>query len=112
MMNASTNWDLDNVPATFWKLIARAKPDPAVFRAALYGMTREELGELYHQYRGLAYTLLTEEHLAKLGKVSEDQANDLAFWVVGEGEEYYRRVHANPDQPRCAVRPKVWIWPR
>ncbi len=95
-MTQQEQWTLDNVPRAFWDVIEAAHQDPKQFRATVDTLSQERIRELYHQYRGLTLDLFSDEHYEALGGVSEDTAQDIAAWVVMQGEQFYRKVHDDP----------------
>jgi hypothetical protein len=90
---------LDEIPDSFWKLIALAKRDEDAYRAKLEKMKQDELVRFYHTFESAAALLKWEPYVDHLDpKLSEDGVDDVARWVVEQGKEYYTRVVNDPEK--------------
>lgn len=99
MTKTSKEWAPEEVPQSFWDAIAAGQGDLEKFRALAMKLSREELREMYDQYRSLSHQLLSEEHLAKLEPdLSDDAWMDISDWVVMKGQDFYWDVFENPER--------------
>lgn len=82
----SPDWVPDETPAWFWKLIADANGNLERFRGLAEKLSREQLHEAYDLYRGLASCVTSSD-------LDEDEAVDIANWIVSQGKDYYFDVY-------------------
>ena len=89
----------EDVPADFWELIALARSDREQYRSRVKEMSREQLIDFYWAYENLAAEIKSEKHVRHMDPgFSEDSIDNLAFWVVAQGEEFYTDVLNNPER--------------
>ncbi len=83
----------------FWPLIALAQKDRAAFRARLKELDRAALVAFCHRYEQAASELKDEPYVNHMSRqLSEDGVDDVAQWVVAQGEAHYNRVLGNPKE--------------
>lgn len=89
---------LDYISEGFWELIALAHQDRDQFRARVKEMSREELSDFYWTYENAAAQLKGPPYVDYMSPdLSEDNIDDVAMSVVGQGEEYYAKILNNPE---------------
>jgi hypothetical protein len=99
MNKSRTEWTFETVPQSFWTTIEQAGGDNQRFRDLLAEVPRDQLREMYWQYRELAQQLFSEEHLDHMDpEASEDTALDIANWVVMQGRDRYLDIYEHPEK--------------
>ena len=90
----------------FWKLIDMARSSTLRYRNTLKKMDRQQLIDYYWQYEETAGFLKSPPYTIRLKGMSNDQVDDIATWLVAQGEDAYTRVLRDPEQmPRTIPRP-------
>jgi Protein of unknown function (DUF4240) len=91
----------------FWQLVATANKDFELFCTKLKSMSKGELEEFVWKFSDLAEVCADDEYLsgilAESEGMSEDSLEDLFGWIVGKGEEFYKKILKNPDQVPKAI---------
>lgn len=102
-MARSTKFTPDDVAANFWSVVRDADRDDQKLRALLSRMSRAEMIRFYRDYINAAGEL-REPPYAAPGS-SSDAAEDIAWWVVAQGQDFYRQIYEHPEQtPRTLPR--------
>ena len=86
----------DSVAGNFWPLLRQADRDDGRLRELLAELSRAELIRFYRDYVQLAGELREPPYAA--AESSQDAAEDIAWWVVAQGEQTYRRIYDHPEQ--------------
>jgi Protein of unknown function (DUF4240) len=82
----------------FWALIDSAVDDPSVVEKRLKTMSEQELVDFFWIYKDRAGVLLEEEYGEQIPEpYSEDHHEDIAEWVVRQGERYFNDVVFDPS---------------
>lgn len=90
----------------FWKLIDVASSSTLRYRNLLKKMDRQQLIDFYWQFEETAGFLKSPPYRSQLVDVSDDRVDDIATWLVAQGEDAYARVLRNPEQmPRTIPKP-------
>jgi len=82
----------------FWEIMANAKGDRTRLEALLRDMSRDDLSDLFNEFKAAAATLRGSRHEPYLADLSEDQVADITEWVVAQGRSTYSNVMVHPDQ--------------
>ena len=102
-MAPSIRFTPDDVASNFWPVIREADRDNQKLRTLLTRMTREEMIRFYRDYVDAAGELRGPPYAAQ--DSSSDAAEDIAWWVVSQGQDLYRQVYEHPEQiPRALPR--------
>lgn len=96
MLKMSPNWNPDDIPRDFWHTIESAQGDHQRLRALLEPLSSDALRAFYEDYQR-ALTALRDPQYTRPGS-SEDDQEDAAGWVIGQGEALYRQVHDHPEE--------------
>lgn len=97
----------------FWDLVELGSRDPEELRRRITDMSEAELVDFYWTYHEHAANLKDEEFTRHLEPpVTEDFVDDVAQWVVAQGEDFYDDVmmtpsNMPPDLPDGA-KPSPW----
>jgi len=85
----------DDVAPNFWPTLAAANLDKQKLEALLQKMSREELVRFYWDYDRISDAVKSALFLDYID--DEDEAQDVAWWVVARGETRVREVLADPS---------------
>ena len=80
--------------AHFWSVIDKAQRSADALQQQLEAMSREEMIELWRDYRMLSSELLQPPWVTR----RTDFQEELTWWVVAQGKAFYDDVHAHPDK--------------
>jgi hypothetical protein len=83
-----------DVAPNFWTTLAAATLDKQKLEEILQRMSREELARFYWDYDRISDAVKDVLFLAYID--SEDEAQDVAWWLVARGEARVREVIADP----------------
>ena len=91
-----------------WSIIYQTQGSKEVLRTILFKMTKEEIHRFFLEVRSAANSLYQDLFIQNLRYISEDGLEDLTWWVVTQGKEYYYSVWKNPktfpeSKPRKSV---------
>ena len=90
--------DPSKIPDWFWDILERAQKDRNKLKAILMGFDLDALKRFEHQYNQAATYLRRDPWYVYLGVIgSEDAAEDITSWVVGQGKEYFMDIWNHPE---------------
>ena len=89
-------WTPQDLSPEFWETIAKAAGSREKLRPLLEQMSREEIYEFYREYEAARTALHDPEYLK--AHVSEDDIDDIAMWVIAQGQATYQDIHDHPDK--------------
>jgi hypothetical protein len=96
-MTRATN-SFEDIPDQFWDLISLAQKDREQFRTRVKQMSREELSDFYWTHENAAAELKGPPYVDYMSPdLSEDNIDDVAMSVVGQGKDYYAKILKNPE---------------
>jgi hypothetical protein len=83
----------------FWDIIQRAQGDRKRLRDILWALSREDVDRFTSEFAAAATELQGEPFTDYMDpEESEDGMEDIANWVVSQGEAYYRSVFEDPSR--------------
>lgn len=84
---------------SFWALIDSAVNDRTAIEQRLKTMSEQELVDFFWIYKERASQLLDEEYGEQIPEpYSEDYHEDIAEWIVRQGERYFNDVVFDPSK--------------
>jgi Protein of unknown function (DUF4240) len=86
----------DALTPQFWKIIDAAKGDDEKLRPILEKLSKDELYEFYRQYEEARQAFHDDPFYGP--EMSDDDVDDIAMWVIGQGEARFRDVLAHPKK--------------
>lgn len=90
--------DPRDISPEFWAIVEQAGRDRVKMRALLERMTREEMVAFHRQFFDAAMAVATSAHVACMAPgTSEDGADDVSRWVVGQGRAFFLDVLDHPE---------------
>jgi hypothetical protein len=94
------------VSTDFWAIIDKANRERAKMALILELMTREEIISFHNQFLNLATAILGQEYIQYMDPgTSEDGADDVTRWIVGQGRDYYLDIYEHPQKTPASVEP-------
>lgn len=92
-------YELGNIPSWFWNIINAGAKDEEKILTVLREQTFERLFEFQYFFEYVAGSLNADAFLKHVSRiVSEDGMEDLTWWVVSQGKEYYLDVWEHPEK--------------
>jgi hypothetical protein len=83
----------------FWDIIERAQHDPKRLRDILWALSRDDVDRFKSEFDAAATELQDEPFTDYMDpEESEDGVEDIASWVVSQGEAFYRSVFEDPSR--------------
>ncbi|HEX6357448.1 DUF4240 domain-containing protein [Actinophytocola sp.] len=86
----------------FWSVVESADPV-----AALHAMPLDALVRFHEELLDTAQSLTHDYPWADHMEESEDGREDVAYWVISQGREYYTEIVHNPSK----IPHSVWVKP-
>ncbi len=80
----------------FWDIVARAERDRSKLESILRTLSDDDLYRFELEFRDAASSLPYGAFNSYL-QLSEDGHDDLSYWVVSQGKEYYRHIAEHPE---------------
>lgn len=87
-MNSDYRYVPDEIPARFWSLIADVGASPDNLRLLLLTMEKDEVVKFYWNYEEAVAQI--KPFYYELTTLSEDNIDEICYWVVAQGEHCYR----------------------
>lgn len=100
-MTGSAGFTPDDVAPNFWPTLAAANLDKQKLEELLQKMSREELVRFYWDYDRISEMVKGDLFLEYID--SEDEAQDVGWWLVARGEARVREVLADPSKAPTEV---------
>lgn len=96
-MDTSNRFGPQGLSDWFWAVIQRADKNPAKLHDSLTRLSTDEVYRFALEFM-LAASYVRGEPFAKhLDYRSEDHVDDMSFWVVSQGQEFYLEVCDHPE---------------
>ena len=96
-MNQSNISDSDHSD-WFWDIIAKASKSAKALEVILRAMPKEQILKFQEAFIDASSELQEEPFTGHMIKGSEDSVEDVAHWVVRQGQEYYLDILKHPEK--------------
>jgi hypothetical protein len=97
--NESENFpNVFEVSDWFWQIIDNAKIDQNRLYSILKSMTKDEVLKFHNEFNTACQFLHDSKFTSHIGvRMSDDNLQDIAWWIVSQGKQFFFNVWSNPN---------------